>query len=133
VGPPPIYRPFSPTSTLSYRRPKPLFPDLSSTKGLGSLHLHSHIPHVTIHTQPQGRIFLTSHPGAHAHVQNYQIIVICSLSSNIVHVEYLVLMCAGTWSSQLVQPLQVYVRNWHVIIPSEFPLHLSITPSDIHL
>jgi hypothetical protein len=36
---------------------------------------------------------------------------ICSLSSDIVHVRYSVLMCAGTWSSQTTQPLQVYDRH----------------------
>jgi hypothetical protein len=80
-----------------------------------------------------GSIFLTSRPGTHAHVQNYQITVICSLSSDIVHVGYSVLMCAGTWSSQVAQTLQVYVQHWHVIIPSEYQLHLPVTPSDIHL
>jgi hypothetical protein len=76
------------------------FSDPSSATGSGSHHLHSHIPRVTIHTRPRGSIFLTSRPGTHAHVQNYQIVVICSLSSDIVHVGYSVLMCAGTWSSQ---------------------------------
>jgi hypothetical protein len=37
--------------------------------------------------------------GTPAHVQNYQITVICFLFSDIVHVGYLVFMCAGTWSS----------------------------------
>jgi hypothetical protein len=74
------------------------FPILSSTMGPGSRHLHSHIPWATIHPRPPGSIFLTSRPGMHAYVQNYQIIVICSLSSYIVHVGYLVFMCAGTWS-----------------------------------
>jgi hypothetical protein len=73
---------------------------LSSAMGSGSRHLHSHIPRVIIHPRPWGRIFLTSRPGTHAHVQNYQIVVICSLSSHIVHVGYSILMCVGTWSSQ---------------------------------
>jgi hypothetical protein len=68
----------------------------------------------------------------HAHVQFYQIVVICSLSSDIVHVGYLVFMCAGTCSASL-QPLQVYVRHWHVIIPSVNQLHLPVIPSDIYL
>jgi hypothetical protein len=41
-----------------------------------------------------------THSGTHAHVQNYQITVVCYLSSDIVHDGYLVLMCAGTCSSQ---------------------------------
>jgi hypothetical protein len=47
-----------------------------------------------------GDIFSTTCPGMHAHVQNYQIMAICSLSLDIVHVRYSVLMCACTWSSQ---------------------------------
>jgi hypothetical protein len=100
VGPTTIYSPFFQTSTLSYRSSESLFSDLSSATGSGSRHLHSHIPWVTICTRPRGSIFLTSRPGMHAHVQNYQITVICSLSSDIVHIGYSVLMCAGTWSSQ---------------------------------
>jgi hypothetical protein len=41
-----------------------------------------------------------THSGTPAHVQNYQITVICSLSSDIVHIRYSILMCAGTWPSQ---------------------------------
>jgi hypothetical protein len=74
-----------------------------------------------------------SHPGTHAHVQNYQIAIICSLSSDIVHVGYLVLICAGTWATKIAQPLQVYVRHWNVIIPSEYQLLLLVTPFDVHL
>jgi hypothetical protein len=37
-----------------------------------------------------------THSGMPAHVQNYQITVICSLFSDIVHIGYLVFMCAGT-------------------------------------
>jgi hypothetical protein len=80
-----------------------------------------------------GEHFLKPHSSTHTHIQNYQIIVICSLSSYIFHIGYLVLMCEGNWLSKIVQPLQVYVQHWHVIIPSEYQLHLPVTPSDIHL
>jgi hypothetical protein len=96
VGPSAIYSPFFQTSTLSYRSPESLFPNPSSAIRSGSHHIHSHIPQVTIFPRPEGSIFLTSRPGIHAHVQNYQTIVICSLSSDIVQVRYSVLMCAGT-------------------------------------
>jgi hypothetical protein len=66
-------------------------------------------------------LLLTSRLGMHAHVQNYQIIIIYSLSSNIVHVGYLVLMCACIWSSKIAQPLKVYVQHWHV----KFPLNIN--------
>jgi hypothetical protein len=49
-----------------------------------------------------------SRSGMHAHFEFSQIVVICSLSSNIFHVDYLVFMCAGTFSA-ILQPLQVYV------------------------
>jgi hypothetical protein len=100
VGPTAIYSPFFQTSTLSYRSSDPLFSDPSSSTGSGSHRLHSHIALVTIHTRRRGSIFLTSCPSTHAHVQNYQIDFICYLSSDSVHVGYLVLMCVGTWSSK---------------------------------
>jgi hypothetical protein len=68
----------------------------------------------------------------HAHFQFYQITVICYLSSYIVHVGYLVFMCAGTCLA-ILQPLQVYVRHWNVIIPSVNQLHIPVTTSDICL
>jgi hypothetical protein len=44
---------------------------------------------------------------------------------------------SGIWFScvqilvpQEAQPLHVYVRHWHVIIPSETQLHLPIIPYD---
>jgi hypothetical protein len=54
--------------------------------------------------------------GTHAHFQFYQIVIICSLSSYIVHVVYFVFMCVGNFSTSL-QPLQVYVRLSHVVTP----------------
>jgi hypothetical protein len=42
-----------------------------------------------------------THLGTPAHVQNDQIIVICPLFLDIVHVGYLVFMCASTWSSNI--------------------------------
>jgi hypothetical protein len=101
VDPTAIYSPFFQNSQLCYRRSESLSSYLSLATGSGSHHLHSHIPWATIRTQPWESIFLTSHPGTHAHVQNYQITVIQSLSSDIVHVGYLVLMCVDTWSSPI--------------------------------
>jgi hypothetical protein len=98
-----------------------------------SRHLHSHIPRVIIHPRPWGSIFLTSRPGTHAHVQNYRITIICSLSLDIVHVGYSVFMCEGTWSSHTIAAPQVYYQYWHVIIPYEYQLHLPVKPSDVFL
>ena len=125
MGSPTIYSPFFKTSTLSYSRPEPLFPDLFLATGSGSLHLHSHIPQVTICTQPQGSIFLTSRPGTHAHVQHYQINAHMFDSLQI-------LFTSGIWFSCVqvlghhtsTPPLHVYNQHWHVIIPSESQLHL---------
>jgi hypothetical protein len=119
VGPTAIYSPFCQNSILNYKSSDHPFFDMSSAIGSGSRHLHSHIPWVTIRPRPLGGLFLTSHPGTHAHVQNYRIIVLCSLFSVIFHIEYLVFMCAGTWSSHTsAAPLGIYDRHWHVVIPS---------------
>ena len=101
VGRTAIYHPFYQTSMLSYRSSESLFFDPYLATGSGSRHLHSHISQVTIHPRPWGDIFLTSHPGTHAHVQNYRIIVIYFLSSDIVHIRYSFFMCASTWSSYI--------------------------------
>jgi hypothetical protein len=90
MGPTTIYSPFYQTPMINYRSSEHPFFDLFSATGSGSHHPHSHIPRVTIHPQPRGSIFLTSCLGTHDHVQNYQIIVMCYLSSGIVHVGYLV-------------------------------------------
>jgi hypothetical protein len=52
-----------------------------------------------------------THSGTHAHVQNYQITVIRSLSLDIFHIRYLVLMCASTWSSQFKTSPFSYMIN----------------------
>jgi hypothetical protein len=44
--------------------------------------------------------------GTHARFQFYQIVVICSLSLDIVHVGYLVFMSAGTCSSKHRSPFR---------------------------
>jgi hypothetical protein len=46
-----------------------------------------------------------------------QIVVIYSLSSDIVHIGYLV-FCVQVLVQQALQPLQVYVQHWHVVTPS---------------
>jgi hypothetical protein len=99
MGPTTIYSPFCQTSMLNSRSSEHPFFDPSLAMGSGSRHLHSHIPQVTIHPHPRGSMFFTSPPGTHAHIQNYRITAICSLSSDIVQVGYSVFMCAGTWSS----------------------------------
>jgi hypothetical protein len=61
-----------------------------------------------------------------------QIVFIYSLSSDIVHVGYLS-FCVQVLVQQDLQPLKVYVRQWHVIILSVTQLHIPVTPSDILL
>jgi hypothetical protein len=88
-----------------------------SVTGAQSLHFPIHSqpwdPGPTIYTftfpgsssalGPRGAFF-SRHVQVHAHFQFYQIVVICSLSSDIVHVGYLVFMCAGTCSTRLQIP-----------------------------
>jgi hypothetical protein len=134
VGPTTIYSPFAKLPGSFLGAPSIRFPIHLQPRDQDPATYTVTLPWAAIHPRPLGSIFLTSRPGTHAHVQNYQITVICSLSSDIVHVGYSVLICAGTWSSQLnAWPFQVYDRYWHVIIPSEYQLHLPVTPSDICL
>jgi hypothetical protein len=76
-----------------------------------------------------GAPFFHTHPGTHAHVQNYQINA-CMFDS------LQILFTSGIWFSCVqvlghhtsAQPLQVYNQHWHVIIPSESQLHLQSHP-----
>ena len=57
---------------------------------------------------------------------------ICSylvFSSDIVHFGYLVVLCAGTWSSSLhIIPSGIYTQHWHVVSPAELHLHFQSYP-----
>jgi hypothetical protein len=92
MGPSSISNPFSPFSFFG--------------TGAHKLHFSNHFWPLTksfslgdhLHFSPVEHLSMT-HSGMPTHVQNYQIIFMCYLFSDIVHVKYLVFMCAGTWSS----------------------------------
>jgi hypothetical protein len=92
MGPPSISKPFSPFSFFGIGAHKLRFSNnfWPLTQSFSS---DDHF-----HFSPMEHLSMT-HSGTPNHVQNYQIIVICSLFPDIFHVEYLVFMCAGTWSS----------------------------------
>jgi hypothetical protein len=130
VGPTAIYKPFfAKTSRLnsgSFAHP---FFDPHSSMGSEPCHLDQDNPWAIFHPQPSGSHFSIPRSGTPAHVQGYQI--------NGYMFDYLqILFTSGIWLScvqvlghhTLVQPLQVYNRHWHVIIPSESHLHLQSHP-----
>jgi hypothetical protein len=92
MDPPSISKPFSPLSFFGTGAHKLHFPNhlrpLTQTFSSGYHFPFSPVEHLSM-----------THSGTPAHVQNYQITVIGPLFSDIVHVGYLVFMCAGTRSS----------------------------------
>jgi hypothetical protein len=108
----------------------------SSTTGSASRHLHHGCPWATFHPEPPGHLFFFFHIMARyastlSHFSNT-----CSyllFSSDIVHFGYLVVLCAGTWSSSLhIIPSGIYSAlacSLSHCIAFTFP----VTPSDIGL
>jgi hypothetical protein len=92
MNPPSISNPSSPLSFFGTGAHKLLFPNhlrpVTQTFSSGYHFPFSPMEHLSM-----------THLGTPSHVQNYQIIVICPLFLDIVHVKYLVFMCAGTRSS----------------------------------
>jgi hypothetical protein len=133
VGPTSIYRPFFQTSTHHSGSPQCPFLDLSSATGSTSHHLHHNNPWASFNPKPLGRHFFTLIRYAYtcSHLSNT-----CSqirFSSDIVHVGYLVFMCAGTWSSYIdTTPSGIYsaLESSH---PLCIALTFPVTPFDIFL
>jgi hypothetical protein len=134
VGPTTIYSPLCQTSRINYRSSGHPFFDPSSAMGSGSHPLHSHIPQVTIHPWPRRMHFY--------HILPRYTCLYSQFLNNLLYVLYLQILFTSGIQFLCVQvlghhastyPLQVYDRHWHVIIPSEYQLHLPVTPSDICL
>jgi hypothetical protein len=107
-----------------------------------SIHSQPRDPNLTIYTFTFPGLSSALFPGEECfscHVQVCmltfsfnQILVIYSLSSDIIHTGYFVFDVQALVQQDL-QPLQVYVRHRHVIIPSVSQLHTLTTPYDIYL
>jgi hypothetical protein len=95
-------------------------------------HTHSHIPRSSFELGLEGEFFSRHVQVCMLMFKFYQIAFICSLSSYI-FMSDIWFSCVQVLAPQATQPLQVYVRNYHVIIPSENQLHLPVTPYEIYL
>jgi hypothetical protein len=110
VDPTAIYRPFCQTSTHHSGSPRRPFFEPSSTTGSVSRHLHHDCPRATFHPKPPGHLFfhiIARYACALSHLSHT-----CSyllLFLDMVHFGYLVVLCAGTWSSSLhIIPSGIY-------------------------
>jgi hypothetical protein len=93
---------------------------------------HSHSPGLHLNLAPEENFL---------HV-TFKYAFSCSKLSDNYYIFFIIIYCSrrvfgfhvhGYLLIKAMQPLQVYVRHWHVIIPSVNQLHLPVTPSDIHL
>ena len=115
---------------------KPFFPLSFFGKGSHKLCLLNHL-WLLIQTFPSSDhfpIFPMEHlpmtrSGTHAHIQNYQINAHMFDSLQILFTSGILFSCVKVHGHHPpVQPLQVYNKHWHVIIPSESQLHLQSHP-----
>jgi hypothetical protein len=105
VGPTPIYMPPSQTSNPSIQEPRSsVFHTVHGTMILILPSTHC-IIHSIFSSDNPGSHLLAPVTGTHTHYHYYQIIVICSLSSDIFHIGYLVFVCAGSCYED-IQPIQ---------------------------
>jgi hypothetical protein len=117
-----------------------------SVTGAQSLHFLIHSqprdPGPTIYTFTFPRSSSELGPGEHFSHITFRYACSCSKLSNSCHMFFIIRYCSRRVFGfhvcrylviKVTQPLQVYVRHWHVIIPSVNQLHLPVTPSDIYL